>query len=119
MSSNARFVTDEPVRICGSTNTIDQPCWGESFGFDLADSAGGIAIARPAPEAELRDIDSANAGLAVIDPRLGAIEQLADLALRQASVLAQLPKQFRHALIDPVMLSLRCHQSLDSDLKAS
>lgn len=68
---------------------------------EAAKSGGGIRFAGLAPVAELGDIDTAICRLAVVDPALGLIQELADGSLRQTRFLPERPEQDGNCLVSP------------------
>jgi hypothetical protein len=78
----------------------------QSFARNLkaANGIGWLHTTGPAPIAELRDIDTAIARLAVIDPRLRTFEFCPDLPLGESGIFPQLAKKCRNGFVQGVML---------------
>src|SRR4051812_37864976 len=74
-------------------------------------SEGGLRIdpARLDPGDELRDINAAIGGLAVVDPTLRLPETFAQVALRQLSFVPEGAQKPRQALVEQGLLSLGRH----------
>lgn len=87
-------------------------------GIDPADALQRRNAAAPAPPAELRDVDSAAASFAIVNPGLRLAQAVAQLPLRQFGLFTQGAKELRNGGILRIMLGLGRHTGIVRQRKA-
>lgn len=68
-----------------------------------------INIAGAAPDAKLRNINAADIGFAAVDPGLGALQQLSEIALGKSGILAKALQKRGDLPVNLPVLSLCRH----------